>query len=258
MRYVVIFLLLASLTGVSAAPGLNPEHMSSPSAERKTQILQMASGLTNGMPEQVTNVILTNQGFRCRASVWDANGRTNYYEFTYGWFEAHCKDGFLIAANLRWYIPLRLNIQLPDGWRQVTNTGYADSDINGGNFAVFQSGRSDDALTINWSESNGPIKSSPDELKDAVVRFGLRNPSGNLSNSNELLNASSGSCSLGSYGTAIFRSAAFPRSQIWLMTDEKYYSIEGIYKCSKEPDPAEVREVQNMMSTVMVGPEGPK
>ena len=249
-------LLLLVIWGV--AVGVHSQSMSLPSAAGKNQVLKMASGLTNGMPEQVANMILTNQSFLCRSILSDTNGRKYYYEFPNGWLEIRCKDGFLTTVNIRWYTPLRLKVKLPDGWRQATNTGHFASDTNFGNSAKFYRGQSDNALYIYWSESDGLIKVSTDELKDEIVRFGLWNYSNDLSNSNELLNSSGGLCAFGSYGTAIFHSAACPRSQIWLITDERYYSIEGIYRCSKEPDPAEVREVQDMMSTVTVGPESPK
>lgn len=250
------FLLLLVILGV--AVGVHSQFMSPPSAVDKNRVLKMVSGLTNGMPEQVANMILTNQGFRCRTTFSETNGRKYYYEFANGWFEIRCKDGLLTFVNIRWYTPLRLKIKLPDGWRQATNTGYFPSDTNFGNQANFYRVQSDNTLMINWSESYGLVETSTDDLKDALVRHGLWNYSNDLSNSNVLLNSSGGLCPFGIYGTATFHSAARPRSQYWLITNERHYSIEGIYICSKEPDPAEVREVQDMMSAVAVGPESPK
>ena len=157
------------------------------------------------------------------------------------------------AAPTNSSTPIRLNIKLFGGWRQAANTGYTASDTNNGNAATFYRGQRDNSLTIYWSESQSPVKISPDDLKDTAVRFG-----GPTNDSNVLLNSSGGLCAFGSVGTAIFHSAAWPRIRIWIVTNERYYSIEGVYTCSKAPDPTEVREVQNMMSTVTVGPESPK
>jgi hypothetical protein len=255
MKPKVYFLLLVIL---GVAVGVHSQPISPPSVVGKNKILKMAADLTNGMPEQVVNMILTNQNFRSRSIFSETNGRNYDYEFSDGWLEIRCKDGFLNAVNIRWYTPLRLKIKLPDSWRQASNDASFPSNINSGNSAKFYRGQSDNALYVYWSESYGLVKASTNDLKDSLVRHGLWNYTNVRANSNELLNASCGLCAFGIYGTAAFHSAALPRSQYWLITDEKYYSIEGIYNCEKEPDPAEVREVQEIMNTVAVAPESPK
>ena len=140
---------------------------------------------------------------------------------------------------------MRLKIHLFDGWRQATNT-------NGP--ASFYRGRSDNPLQISWAEYRGqkPLRSvSTQELQDTAVRFGRQNRFG------ELVESSGGSCAFGSFGTAIFHSAAHARIQVWFVTDGRDH-ILGTYVCSKDPDPAEVREVQQIMSTVTLAPERQK
>ena len=137
---------------------------------------------------------------------------------------------------------MRLKIKLLDGWRQATNTAGP---------ATFYRGQSDSPLQISWAEYRGqkPLRQvSTNELKDTAVRFGQKNGFG------ELVDSSGGSCAFGSFGSAIFRSATHPRIQVWFITDERDY-ILGTYICSKEPAPAEIREVQDIMSLVTLGPK---
>jgi hypothetical protein len=137
---------------------------------------------------------------------------------------------------------IRLKIKLFDGWRQADST-------NGP--STFYRGQSDSPLQISWARYRGqkPLrKVSTDELKTTAVRFGQKNGFG------ELVDSSGGSCAFGSFGTAIFHSATHPRIQVWFVTDETDY-ILGTYICSKEPDPTEVREVQDIMNMVTLSPE---
>jgi hypothetical protein len=140
---------------------------------------------------------------------------------------------------------VRLKIKLFDGWRQADNT-------NGP--STFYHGQSDSPLQISWGHYRGqkPLpKYSTDVLKTAAIRYGQKNGFG------ELVDSSGGSCAFGSFGTAIFHSATHPRIQVWFAIDEKD-CIFGTFICSKEPDPAEVREAQDIMSLVTLGPEIPK
>lgn len=140
---------------------------------------------------------------------------------------------------------MRLKIQLLDGWRQATST-------NGP--ATFYRGQSDSPLQISWAEYRGqkPLRSvSTDQLEDTAVRFGQQQGFG------ELVESSGGSCAFGSFGTATFHSTAHPRIQVWFVTDGRDH-ILGTHICSKDPDPAEVREVQEIMSRVTLAPESPK
>jgi len=137
---------------------------------------------------------------------------------------------------------MRLKIKLFDGWRQATNADGA---------ATFFRGQSDSRLQISWAEYRGqkPLrKVTTDELKDTAVKFGQKNGFG------ELVDSSGGSCEFGSFGTAIFRSPTHRRIQVWFITNEQDY-ILGTYICSKEPAPAEIREVQEVMSLVTLGPK---
>jgi len=140
---------------------------------------------------------------------------------------------------------MRLTIKLFDAWRQAPST-------NGP--ASFYRGRSDNPLQVSWAEYRGqkPLRSvSTQELQDTAVRFGQQNGFG------ELVESSGGSCAFGSFGTATFHSAAHPRIQVWFVTDGRDH-ILGTHICSKDPDPAEVREVQQIMSTVTLARESQK
>jgi hypothetical protein len=140
---------------------------------------------------------------------------------------------------------MRLKIKLYDGWRQATNT-------NGP--ATFYRGQSDNPLQVSWAEYRGqkPLRSvSTDELKDAAMRFGCQQGFG------ELTESSGGPCEFGSYGTAIFHSTTHPRIQVWFVTDGRDH-ILATHICSKAADPAEVREVQEIIARVTLASEGSK
>src|SRR5262245_41968124 len=83
MKPTLLFLLPPIL---GAAIVVFSQSMSPPSAVSKDRVLQMASKLTNGMPEQVANTLLTNQGLRCSYATSAMNARTCRYNFTDGWF----------------------------------------------------------------------------------------------------------------------------------------------------------------------------
>jgi hypothetical protein len=140
---------------------------------------------------------------------------------------------------------MRLKIKLFDGWRQATNAEGP---------TTFYRGRSDSPLQISWAEYRGKKslgKASPEMLRDMAVNFGRMSGFGHLADS------SGGSCAFGNFGGAIFHSATHPRSQVWIITDDTNY-ILATFICSKEPDPAELQEVEDIVSMVTLGPENPK
>jgi hypothetical protein len=108
-----VFLLSLSVVAVD----VQAQSMSPPSPVSKDQVLMMASGLTNGMPEQFANTVLTNRGLRCSYTTSDPSSRTYRYNFTNGWLEFQVKpkqalsleqwyrnkDGFLTAASIHLY-----------------------------------------------------------------------------------------------------------------------------------------------------------
>jgi len=108
-------LLLLILLGIALC--VRSQSMSPPNAVGKDQVLKMALGLTNGMPEQAANALLTNQGLHCSYTLSETNARLYRYDFTNGWFDLQVKpkralppeqwyrntDGFLTAASINWF-----------------------------------------------------------------------------------------------------------------------------------------------------------
>jgi hypothetical protein len=108
-------LFLVSLLAVVIS--VQSQSTSPPSPVSKDQVLKMASSLTNRMPEQIANTVLTNRGLRCSYTTSDPSSRTYRYNFTNGWFQFQVqpkqalapeqwyrnKDGFLTAASIHWY-----------------------------------------------------------------------------------------------------------------------------------------------------------
>ena len=108
-------LFLLSLLGVAIMVQSQP--MSPPNRVSKDQVLKMASSLTNGMPEQVANAVLTNRGLGYVITSSGPSSRLYMYYFTNGWFEFQVepkqalspeqwfrnRDGFLTTASIHWY-----------------------------------------------------------------------------------------------------------------------------------------------------------
>ena len=108
-------LLLLVLLGIALC--VHSQSGSPPNTVGKDQVLKMALGLTNGMPEQVAYAILTNQGLHCSYIVSETNARYYRYDFTNGWFAFTVKpkqvlpteqwyrnaDGCLTAASINWF-----------------------------------------------------------------------------------------------------------------------------------------------------------
>lgn len=68
-----------------------------------------------------------------------------------------------------------------------------------------------------------------------------------------LVSAASGDCQLGTYGTAVFRSAANPHLQLWLLSNGRDFVL-ATHVCVVEPETAECTEAQQIVS--MIGLSG--
>ena len=65
----------------------------------------------------------------------------------------------------------------------------------------------------------------------------------------ELIETTSGSCTLGKFGSAVFRSSKCPRVQLWCLSNG-YDFVLATHVCCVDPDPAEVGEAQDIVSMV--------
>lgn len=139
---------------------------------------------------------------------------------------------------------MRLKIKLFTGWTQDKSTNSP---------ATFYRRQSQNPLQVSWAEYRGkkPLeKISTDKLKETATTFGQKQGFGNV------VESSGGACTFGSFGTAVFRSKTHPRIQVWFITDGTDY-ILATHICASEPDAAEVRETQEIVRMLRLGPEEP-
>jgi hypothetical protein len=140
---------------------------------------------------------------------------------------------------------MRLKIELFQNWKQQENS-------NGP--ATFRRQGTSGAFQVSWAEYRGkkPLhRVGVDELRQMVTSFGQDQKSG------ELVDSWSGSCRFGIFGTAVFRSEENPYHQFWFVTDGTDY-IMATHICDREPEPSEVSEVQQIASSLALGPEQPE
>jgi uncharacterized protein (TIGR03067 family) len=136
---------------------------------------------------------------------------------------------------------MRLKIELPRTWAQKENPDGP---------ATFTRQGSTNAFQVSWAEYRGgelPTKVTADRLKEMAVDFGQKKRFG------DLVESSSGACRYGSFGTAVFSTADYPRIQVWYVSNGRDF-IMATHICDRNPDPAEVAEVQQIAQSLALGP----
>ena len=71
-----------------------------------------------------------------------------------------------------------------------------------------------------------------------------------------MLNAWSGECKFGMFGTAVFQATANPWAQIWRISNGSD-QIMATYICDRWPEKSEVAEAQEIANSLTLGPEEP-
>jgi hypothetical protein len=136
---------------------------------------------------------------------------------------------------------MRLKIQLPTTWAQQPN-------LNGP--PTFRRRGSSNAFQVSWAEYRGG------ELPDVSTAklMELAKGFGQQKGLDQLLESSNGQCGFGSFGTAVFRSTKFARVQIWFISDGRAV-VMATHICGREPETDEITEVQQIASTIALGPD---
>lgn len=138
---------------------------------------------------------------------------------------------------------MRLKIQLPRTWAQqnIPNgpATFCRQDGNG-------------AFQVSWAEyRGGPSPNvTANSLQEMATNFGMKQGFG------EMLESTNGPCGFGMFGTAIFRSAEYPRIQIWFISNGRDH-IMATHICDQEPVASEIAEVQHIAGGLALGPEQP-
>ena len=138
---------------------------------------------------------------------------------------------------------MRLKIQLSTTWEQQSNP-------NGP--ATFCRRGSSSALQVSWAEySGGKLPEvTTEKLVEMATSFGQKQGFG------EMQESASGNCRFGTFGTAVFHSAKYPRIQIWFISDGRDH-IMATHICDREPEASEIVEVQQIASSLALGSEEP-
>ena len=137
----------------------------------------------------------------------------------------------------------RLRVQLLSNWVPEANPGGPATFIR-------TDSRDSGALQVSLMaeyKSGKPPLPTPEDLIGLAQGHGERHDAG------ALMETASGVCQLGTFGTAVFRSAQFPRVQFWYLSNG-YDFVLTTHVCATEPEAAEVDEAQQIVG--MLGLSG--
>jgi len=134
----------------------------------------------------------------------------------------------------------KLNIKLPNGWRDIS----ADNP-NGPPTLLIKLLGDSRVLQISTAEFlSGKIPNpSLADLVGLSKNIGLKNKFGDLQSEE------SGNCSYGIFGCVQFSSNEFPHSSIWHLSDGKNF-IFATFICSKAPDQRQVNDVKTILTSI--------
>jgi hypothetical protein len=134
----------------------------------------------------------------------------------------------------------RLQVRLLPNWAQADNP-----DGPGATFCRTDSDESGSLQVSLYAEyTSGTVPNpSPDDLIELAQGHGQRHDVG------ELVGTDSGACDLGTFGTAMFRSAEWPRTQLWYLSNGRDFVL-ATHICAVEPEAAEVSEAQQIVGTL--------
>jgi hypothetical protein len=135
---------------------------------------------------------------------------------------------------------LRVKLHLPDGWFD-----HSQKDSNGPSLYYRHLSEFSGALQISLAEyRRGQI---PNMNSAALIKIAK----GVTSDLGEAVEETSGSCTLGQFGSVCVRSNRVVRAQAWCLTDG-HVAVLVTHICEKSPDPLEIEEVQKIVNTLEV------
>jgi hypothetical protein len=137
----------------------------------------------------------------------------------------------------------RLHVQLLPNWTSADNPGGPATFIRTDSR---DSGALQVSLMAEYKSGKPPLPTAED-LIELAQGHGERHDAG------ELVDRTSGACRLGTFGTAVFQSAEYPRLQFWYLSNG-YDFVLATHVCATEPEGAEVTEAQQIVG--MLGLSG--
>lgn len=139
-----------------------------------------------------------------------------------------------------------VKLTLPQGWVNVP----AD-DSDGCATFLRESSECPGPLQIShlvYMDGELPCPSVQDLIEETSIRWG-----GEDNGFGDAVESYGGDCALGRFGTTVFRSEEYPRSQVWLLSNGKD-KVLVTHLCPDAPGPQEVAEVDQIVRTLAVGP----
>jgi len=141
---------------------------------------------------------------------------------------------------------MRLKMRLPKRW-----VDYSNENPDGPPTYVRASSECPGPLQVSMMEYKSGVVPNPseDDLRRMSIELGGQR-------FGELIESWSGECEWGRMGTAVFRSGEWPRTQMWHLSNGKdLVLVTHIFPC--EPDLEEVREAQEIVRWITLGPNKP-
>jgi len=135
-----------------------------------------------------------------------------------------------------------LNVKLPKGW-----SDYTHEYKNGLRTFLRHDSKESGVIQISVvSYKNGEIPNpSCKDLVELAKKTGENIPAG------DVIETLSGNCTFGIYGTAIFKSEEFHRTQVWYLSDG-YNFILATYICTATPEAEEISEAQDIINSIRI------
>lgn len=135
-----------------------------------------------------------------------------------------------------------IKVEIPVGW-----SDYAQNNPDGPATFIRDINNAHSVFQVSFAQyKDGEIPNpSQEDLVELAQNTGIDMLLG------DMIDTSSGTCSFGAFGTAIFKSKENPHSQIWYLSDGHDF-ILATYICVEIPDNNELIEVQEIINRLYV------
>jgi hypothetical protein len=138
-------------------------------------------------------------------------------------------------------MPKSLKVNLPPTW-----SDHSAENPNGPPTYLRDASDTPGPLQISWAWYNSGKEPNPtdQDLIELARRFESRV-------GGEVLSTTCGDCTIGRYGTAVFRAAEMPRIQVWLLSNGRDF-VTVTHINPVEPDADEVAEAQSIVELLRI------
>jgi hypothetical protein len=139
-----------------------------------------------------------------------------------------------------------IKVTLLQGWKDVSK-----DNPDGPPTFLRESSKCPGSLQVSHAEHKAGAIPNPSE-KD-LVKMSREFGSGTDTNLGEVVESYGGNCTFGKFGTTVYRSKEFPRSQVWYLSNGRDF-IFVTHICPEEPDMQELVETEQIVYMLTLGP----